>query len=475
MIPLIVVPWFSREEWLEVYEEIFSNDIVRWKNARDTMTVWQARVYKLPAGVDVTLPLLQAKVVDADPTVAKSLKSILFATALQRFVSAIVKLPQKNYYSSQSLHTLASDIGLPMHLVDLRNEIIHGSGGWEGGETVYKAFETAFEWIKGYYWDVELPKMQVTSIPASNEKSPEFWQRLLELIKLYAALVISRSSPTEEDPVIPRQAYWDLVEILETLYPEDPQYCIEAVVSHLLVPEGSPELMQHVQGTDHPCGCFFKHSIIVGICGVIRFLREMDGSIELLFSCLIKKGHEHSKLVSEWICLLAGSILGLPLSYSCDSDYSYHKLKAHRHGNICWKRVVLELLEHETDWATCIATKIMSCPITGFTESQRKNIEELILAFKGNSNYHCKKTVKTISKVLKDDTYTVDNIAEVAQEYSEKVLSRVEQLKGSVMFPGTGAIKGSKVLTSVDAPLGVLPHQKDNPLFYKELILHYPD
>ncbi|XP_071523922.1 uncharacterized protein [Panulirus ornatus] len=435
MIPLIVVPWFSREEWLEVYEDTFSNDIVRWKNARDTMTVWQAR-----------------------------------------FVSAIVKLPQKNYYSSQSLHTLAADIGLPMHLVDLRNEIIHGSGGWEGGETIYKAFETAYEWIKGYYWDVELPRMQVTSITAYDETSPEVWQRLLELIKCYAALVFSRSSPTEEDPLIPRQAYWDLVKILETLYPEDPQYCIEAVVSHLLVPEGSPELMQHFQdSTDHSCGCFFKHSIIVGTCGVIRFLYEMDGSIELLFSCLIKKGHEHSQLVSEWICLLAGAILGLPLSYSCDSDYSYHKLKTYWKIEISWKRVVVELLESEADWATCIATKIMSCPTTGFTESHRKNIEELLLAFKGNNKYHCNKTVKTISKVLKDDTYTVDNIAEVAQEHYEKVHSRVEQLKGSVMFPGTGEIKGSKVLTSVDAPLGVLPHQKDNPLFYKELILHYPD
>ncbi|MPC68207.1 hypothetical protein E2C01_062404 [Portunus trituberculatus] len=112
------------------------------------MLVWQARVEKLPAGVDVTLPLLQAKIVDADPTVENSVKSIFLASALQRFVTSIVKLPQTKYYRAHSMHNLAQEIGLPMHLVDLRNELVHGHGGWTGGETVHRALDTAFKWIK---------------------------------------------------------------------------------------------------------------------------------------------------------------------------------------------------------------------------------------------------------------------------------------------------------------------------------------
>lgn len=38
-----VTSFFSRQEWLDVYEAIFSNNISLWKEAQDTMLVWQAR------------------------------------------------------------------------------------------------------------------------------------------------------------------------------------------------------------------------------------------------------------------------------------------------------------------------------------------------------------------------------------------------------------------------------------------------
>lgn len=63
-------------------------------------------------------------------------------------MTAIVKLPQTKYYRAKSIHHLALEIGLPMHLVDLRNEIVHGHGGWGGGESVHKALEVSFKWIK---------------------------------------------------------------------------------------------------------------------------------------------------------------------------------------------------------------------------------------------------------------------------------------------------------------------------------------
>lgn len=43
-----------------------------------------SRVEKLPAGIDVTLPLLQAKIIETDPTVEAAVKSIFLASALQR-------------------------------------------------------------------------------------------------------------------------------------------------------------------------------------------------------------------------------------------------------------------------------------------------------------------------------------------------------------------------------------------------------
>ncbi|KAK8747708.1 hypothetical protein OTU49_016550, partial [Cherax quadricarinatus] len=246
---LTVVPWFSRQEWMDVYKAIFSDDINCWKEAKDTMLVWQARVNKLPIGIDVTLPLLEAKVLDADPTVENSVKSILLATAVQRFVSCIVKLPQTKYYQKQTMHDLARDIGLPMHLVDLRNEIIHGTGGWAGGQTIHKALETSYDWIKNYYWENEWKKMMQVmpegySLPLIPQDN---WQKFLKLLKRYSTLVIPKSRMAEFNRKHLKRTSNDLKWALENMYAEDSQECIKALISHLLIPKAMPNLVQQLQ------------------------------------------------------------------------------------------------------------------------------------------------------------------------------------------------------------------------------------
>ena len=62
-----------------------------------------------------------------------------------------MKLPQSKYYENKTLHTLAANIGLPAHLVDLRNEIIHGDCGYAGGCTIAEAVETCYTWVKVCY------------------------------------------------------------------------------------------------------------------------------------------------------------------------------------------------------------------------------------------------------------------------------------------------------------------------------------
>ncbi|KAG0721751.1 Ribosomal biogenesis protein LAS1L [Chionoecetes opilio] len=305
---VVVVPWFSKEEWLETYKAAFSDDVCRWRDAKDTMLVWQARVEKLPAGIDVTLPLLQAKIVEADPNVENAVKSIFLASALQRFVTSIVKLPQTNYYRAQSMHNLALEIGLPMHLVDLRNEIVHGHGGWAGGETVHKALEVSYKWIKGYYWDAEFEKMH------SNQSgiSPEEWEDFLFLLKDYTKLIISFAKKK-------RSAYLKvkkgLIQSLVSLYSMDPEECMKAIVSHVLLPEASSDLAKHL-------------------------------------------GSEYSKLSSEWICLISGALLELKCFCSQEYHCASHSvmLEEPREG-VDWKRVVVELLEAQSEWSTDIAFK----------------------------------------------------------------------------------------------------------------------
>ncbi|XP_045625211.2 uncharacterized protein [Procambarus clarkii] len=470
MIPVLtVVPWFSRQEWIDVYKAVFSDDISRWKDAKDTMIVWQARVNKLPAGIDVTLPLLEAKIVGADPTIENSVKSIMLATAVQRFVSSIVKLPQTKYYHQQTMHDLASEIELPIHLVDLRNEIIHGSGGWAGGQTVQKALDTACDWIKSYYWDDEWKKMQKSPEESSVPQIPQDeWQKFLKLLQFHATLVIPESRTAKFKNKFRKKACLDLVKTLEKLYPQDPQECMTAIVSHLLVPEAMPNLIERLQpNVNRPCGCFFERDIISGVDHLISSLHMVEGSTELLVSCLIKKGYENPKVASEWIRVLAGSILGISVFYDQSTTCRRHTFNLDTTLYVKWQPILLELLEVEAEWATDIATRILNCPTAGFTEPQKTSIMELLQILKGTNIDDSEHAEKSLNNV-KDGVYTIDDIAEIARGHSEKTLAKMERFKNSVAFPGA-------VVTDVDAPLGVLAHQRENPVFYKELLLPSPD
>ncbi|KAG7165146.1 Ribosomal biogenesis protein LAS1L-like [Homarus americanus] len=459
MPPLYIVPWFSIQEWLEVYEGAFSDDISRWKAALNAMIVWQARVDKLPSGIDVTLPLLQAKVIDADPTVEKSVKSVLLATAIQRFVSSIVKLPQTKYFQKQSMHDLATDIGLPLHLVDLRNEIIHGNGGWTGGQTVHHALETAYKWIKGYYWDAESKEMQDQSEESTPPQIPQDeWCKFKKVMTMYAATLLSDARTASKKMCLQKKACRYLVWNLESLYPHNPQEFVEAIVSHLLIPESIPDLEQRLKcAGPRGCGCFFENRVISGVDPILCSLHEMEGSTELLFTCLIKKGRENSKEASEWVRLLAAGILGRSVFYYQKTHCRNHDLNLDKNLDVNWETVVMELLE----------TEIMSCPETGFSKSQREDVEELFQTLKGSTKEDLQQ-VKASKKALKDVTYTIDDVIKVAEKHSENTLTKMQKLKNSIEFLGTD-------ITYADAPLGILPHQRDNPIFYKELLLHRPD
>lgn len=461
----VVVPWLSKEEWIETYKAAFSNDVGRWKDAKDTMLVWQARVEKLPAGIDVTLPLLQAKIVEADPTVENAVKSIFLASALQRFVTSIVKLPQTNYYKAQSMHNLALEIGLPMHLVDLRNEIVHGHGGWAGGETVYKALEMSYKWIKGYYWDAEFEKTQVNQSELP-EIPAEKWQSFQFILRKYTKLSIVFAKKKMSANI---KVKGDLIQHLESLYSLDPEECTKAIVSHVLLPEASSDLAKHLGSVDIcQCGCCIDEQVLGRVEPLLAFLCKNEEGTELLLSYLIKKGQENSKLSSDWICIICGALLELTCFSSQESQCESHSIMLEEPPEgVDWKRVVVELLEAQSQWSTDIAFRIMDSPKIRITDKQKENIRDLLCLFNECTKVCSAKATKVCNQTG-EDFYTVDNILLAATHLPLGDRRKLERLRISVVGQASDAV-------SVDAPLGVLAHQSDNALIYKELILHYPD
>ncbi|XP_064080551.1 uncharacterized protein LOC135197342 [Macrobrachium nipponense] len=415
----VIVPWFSRQEWLEVYRGIHGNDVERWKEARDCMLVWQARVSKLPIGVDLTLPLLQSKIVSADPFLDSDVKSIMQGTALQRFVSNVVKLPQKKYYNHQTLHKLAAEIGLPGHLVDLRNEIIHGDSGYAGGCTVETALETSFMWIKNYYWYPESTQM--------NGRTAKRHQ-----------------NPSRE---------------LEVLHEKKKS---EQVLSHNFF-----FYLQAMRKMDK-CGCFFNFHAIKGIDTFLKAILINNGSTQLMLNSLLRKLQENKEVASAWIILIVASILKGPTlkgKKGKNGICQRHFLSLQKNG-VNWKRIACKLLTLEEEWSVDLATKIMNSSESNISEVQIKKIMSLL----------------DISACKEQDRKS-DRIHDISSETSDDELFNVESVLESVYENKTetcdesGKVQVASLLHEAGAmtPLGILPHQIDNKLFYKDLLLHYPD
>ncbi|XP_066964530.1 uncharacterized protein [Macrobrachium rosenbergii] len=462
----VIVPWFSRQEWLEVYHGVLGNDVERWKEARDVMLVWQARVSKLPIGVDLTLPLLQSKIVSSDPFADNDVKSIMQGTALQRFVSNVVKLPQTKYYNHQTLHKLAAEIGLPGHLVDLRNEVIHGDSGYAGGCTVETALETAFEWIKNYYWYPEWTQMN-DETEKKHQKPSSDWKCFMKSLKRYARSLLS----DEYNDCNTRKSYklTLFVEMFHHCYSVDPQGCIDAVVEILLVPLGQQcKLQSSGNGKMDKCGCIFNFHAIKGINTFLKAVLINNGSTQLMLNSLLRKLQENKEVASAWIILIVASILKGPVlkgKKGKNGICQKHFLSLQKNG-VNWKRIACKLLTVEEEWSVDLATKIMNSSESNISEVQVKKIMSLLDISARKEQDRKSDRIDDISSEMSDDElFDVESVLENVHENNPETCDEYGKVQVASLLHETGAM----------TPLGILPHQVDNKLFYKDLLLHYPD
>ncbi|KAK7070044.1 hypothetical protein SK128_007946 [Halocaridina rubra] len=462
----VIVPWFSRKEWLEVFSRAYSCDVDKWKEARDAMLVWQARVSKLPIGVDLTLPLLQAKIVGADPSIDSDVKSIMQGTALQRFVTNVVKLPQTNFYTAQTLHKLAASIGLPGHLVDLRNEIVHGDSGWFGGCTVSKALDTSYKWVKNYYWLQELPQMKLTKTNNSL-KDDENWKTFLNRLNSLAKTMFVDGEPVEN------KALEAIMEDFTTFFHTNPNESMEALMNNIFLPKDIPSKVFKIYrkpGKKSVCNCFFKQSVVHALNPFLNSLFMTEGVAEQLIDDFIFKGQGSNDLAVEWIHILIESFIDLPPKKGNKWRCSKHKFHINQ-GTVVinWKTVLIKLFSTEEEWAINLAVRLLETTSTSLTANQVEQVMRLIQILSNNED-DVKKTPKTVNgKPFDDDLFDIDSVLREVSKHTqvdEELDKRVKEAALPVC---------SSSSTYIRTPLGILPSQKNNKQFYKELLLHYPE
>ncbi|CAE1326808.1 LAS1 [Acanthosepion pharaonis] len=114
-----VSAWTNREEFEEVYRELYSNDVKKQKHALGRIAVWKSRIPRLPVAIENTAALIGAGLEHqheiaagrADWESNHKLRN-LYGLALIRFINDITETKQTKFHA-RSVKSVASELGLP--------------------------------------------------------------------------------------------------------------------------------------------------------------------------------------------------------------------------------------------------------------------------------------------------------------------------------------------------------------------------
>eukprot|EP01118_Nematostelium_gracile_P002813 TRINITY_DN1314_c0_g1_i1.p1 TRINITY_DN1314_c0_g1~~TRINITY_DN1314_c0_g1_i1.p1 ORF type:complete len:521 (+),score=84.12 TRINITY_DN1314_c0_g1_i1:40-1563(+) len=158
-----LVPWSNWEEWLQVYQSLFSAKLEeRWFGIKK-VSAWKVRG-KVPVAIDSTCSFLELAIRDEQSHNSEGFKScwnfesgsrnenelrMSHSIAIIRFVNGIVDKGQKGAFAV-SITQLADRIGLPRFFVDLRHEATHNQ--LPSMVVLRAARNQALEWLNSNYW-----------------------------------------------------------------------------------------------------------------------------------------------------------------------------------------------------------------------------------------------------------------------------------------------------------------------------------
>ena len=158
MSNLVIFPWLDREEVRSVYEELFSKDVSKQKHALGRISVWKCRsMNRLPAAVESTSALISAQI--ARTELSENDVSVfgidvhlrnLYSMAIIRFVNHITEKGQQGTFA-RPVHVVASRLGVPEWIVELRHEATHGS--LPSLNELSAAMLWALEWLRENFWE----------------------------------------------------------------------------------------------------------------------------------------------------------------------------------------------------------------------------------------------------------------------------------------------------------------------------------
>lgn len=154
--PLVTFPWKDRQEVRDVFAELYSNDMKHQNHAVDRIRAWESRALsRIPLAVETTAAMVKANIQyeTAEKPVGNSIRlREQYSMAIIRFVNLFTERSQQKAYALP-VHVLASRMGVPAWIVDLRHEATHDS--LPSLTELRAAADWCLQWLKTEFWEVQ--------------------------------------------------------------------------------------------------------------------------------------------------------------------------------------------------------------------------------------------------------------------------------------------------------------------------------
>lgn len=151
-------------EWQNVYQLIFSKNSTKddQKRGLDTITTWQMRTTHLPSGVEGTLCILEAILIEKENLTERQYQ-ILCASSIMRFLNICVA----HRAQVNSFTRTARDNCIPDWIISIRHDFAH-SQKLPSISLLNLALKESFKWLETTYWHPELATMSDNIISGVN-------------------------------------------------------------------------------------------------------------------------------------------------------------------------------------------------------------------------------------------------------------------------------------------------------------------
>nr|CAI5830832.1 unnamed protein product [Callosobruchus analis] len=182
----VFVPWFNTLEWRKVYYNLNSGSESDYSTAVRILKIWKSRTPQLSAGLEGTLIVLQALVLE-DDKLEESQVTQIYALSIMRFLNLCAANTDRQGTFTRSVE----EHDLPKWLADIRHDVAHAHK-LPSKDILKVGLETALQWLLERYWEQQFALIQDYEVCEEH-----LGLEVIEVVTLYTRLILNVHNKSE--------------------------------------------------------------------------------------------------------------------------------------------------------------------------------------------------------------------------------------------------------------------------------------